>query len=115
MNDLLTGNEPPVNLAQQIACVRREIAMRENVYKRRVADGKMTQAKADGEVRAMQAVLATLQAVEDNAPTIERLKGALRQGAEFLEIDAADVAQGDEDYAADMRSTANYLRAAADA
>lgn len=61
MPDLLTGNEPPVTVAEQIAAVEREIAMRGRVYPRWVAAGKMTQAKADAEIRAMRAVLATLQ------------------------------------------------------
>jgi hypothetical protein len=34
--------------------------MRERVYPRRVADGKMTQALADDELAAMRAVLQTL-------------------------------------------------------
>lgn len=63
MADLLTGNEPPVTVAEMIAAVEREIAMRGRVYPRRVADGKMTQAKADAEVRAMRAVLATLKGI----------------------------------------------------
>lgn len=63
MADLLTGHEPPVTVAEMVACVEREIAMRGRVYPRRVADGKMTQAKADAEVRAMRAVLATLKGI----------------------------------------------------
>lgn len=50
-----------VPLAAQIACVERELGMRRSVYPRRVADGKMRQAQADQEVRAMEAVLETLQ------------------------------------------------------
>ena len=52
------------NLAQQIACVKREIAMRERVYPRRVADGKMKQQDADREIEAMRAVLETVEKVE---------------------------------------------------
>lgn len=52
------------NLAQQIACVKREIAMRERVYSRRVADGKMKQQDADREIEAMRAVLETVEKVE---------------------------------------------------
>lgn len=50
-----------IPLEDQIACVEREIRMRERVYPRRVADGKMQQHTADRELLAMQAVLATLQ------------------------------------------------------
>lgn len=52
-----------MTLADQIAAVKREIAMRRNVYPRRVAEGRMTQAKADHEVAAMLAVLATLEGI----------------------------------------------------
>lgn len=52
------------NLAQQIACVKREIAMRERIYSRRVADGKMKQQDADREIEAMRAVLETVEKVE---------------------------------------------------
>jgi hypothetical protein len=59
------------NLTDQVACVRREIAMRESVYARRVADGKMRQVTADRELETMRAVLNTLLSIkpegEDNA------------------------------------------------
>lgn len=48
---------------EQIKCVRREIAMRERVYPRWVKDGRMTQQKADSELRLMKQVLATLETV----------------------------------------------------
>lgn len=53
-----------VALADQIACVRRELAMRQRVYPRWVSAGKMTQADSDREIQAMIAVLATLQGVQ---------------------------------------------------
>jgi hypothetical protein len=53
-----------VPIERQVACVERELRFRERVYARRVADRKMTQAKADDELEAMRAVLATLQSVE---------------------------------------------------
>lgn len=53
-----------VALADQIACVRRELAMRQRVYPRWVSAGKMTQADSDREITAMIAVLATLQEVQ---------------------------------------------------
>ena len=49
-----------VSLEVQLACVRREISMRERVYPRWVATEKMTQKKADEEIAAMRAVLETL-------------------------------------------------------
>ena len=53
-----------VALADQIACVRRELAMRQRVYPRWVYAGKMTQADSDREITTMIAVLATLQEVQ---------------------------------------------------
>lgn len=46
---------------EQIKCVEREISMRQRVYPRWVANEKMTQAKADYEIRVMKEVLATLE------------------------------------------------------
>lgn len=50
-----------IDIAAQIRCVEREIAQRKRVYARLLAEGKMKQEKADYEVSAMEAVLATLQ------------------------------------------------------
>lgn len=49
-----------IPLSEQLKCVRREIAMRERVYPRWVADRKMTQTKADAEIAAMKEVANTL-------------------------------------------------------
>lgn len=46
--------------ADQVACVERELTMRKRVYPRWTAEGKMTKAKADAEIRTMTAVLETL-------------------------------------------------------
>jgi hypothetical protein len=43
----------------------RELGYRRHVYERRVAEGKMSQKKADEEIQAMEAVLATLQGLEE--------------------------------------------------
>jgi hypothetical protein len=53
-----------VSLTEQVAAVEREIKMRQRVYPRWVEGGRMTQQKADAEIRAMEAVLATVQAAE---------------------------------------------------
>ena len=42
---------------EKIAELTREIAMREQVYPRRVAEKKMTQAKADRQIAVMRAIL----------------------------------------------------------
>lgn len=44
----------------QIACVKREIAMRERVYPKWVLSGSMKAEAADHEVRCLKAVLGTL-------------------------------------------------------
>lgn len=50
-------------LVDMIACARREVAMREHVYPRRVGDGKMKQAAADRELETMRAILAKLESL----------------------------------------------------
>lgn len=50
-----------VPLADQIAAVRREIALRRRVYPKWVEAGRMKAEAADREIAAMQAVLDTLQ------------------------------------------------------
>ncbi len=52
------------DLDQQIECVSREIGMRARVYGGWVRAGRMSQAKADHEIAAMQAVLTTLQSLK---------------------------------------------------
>lgn len=53
-----------IPIAEQIACVRREIRQRERVYARLVENGRMHRDAADREIAAMIAVLATLQDVQ---------------------------------------------------
>ena len=52
-----------IPLEQQIAEVRREIALRQHVYPKFVTKGTLSQAQADKQQRAMIAVLATLQGI----------------------------------------------------
>lgn len=51
-----------VSLPRQIQCIQRELSFRRRVYPRWVAEGKMTQAKADEEIAVMEAVIQTLEA-----------------------------------------------------
>lgn len=53
-------------LAEEIACVGREIALREAVYPRQVASGRMKRSTADRELAAMRAVLKRLEALRDH-------------------------------------------------
>jgi hypothetical protein len=48
-------------IQQQVACLEREVRMRERVYPRWVQAGKMTQPKADAETETMRAALETLR------------------------------------------------------
>lgn len=53
-----------IPLADQITCVKREIAMRQRVYPRWTGAGRMTEANADLEIARMKAVLETLEALQ---------------------------------------------------
>jgi len=55
-------------LAEQIAAVRREIAMRESLYPKWVSHGRMSQAEATDGVRVMRAVLDTLKGLAAEEP-----------------------------------------------
>lgn len=52
-----------ISVKDQITCVRRELAMRRNVYPKWVASGRMKQSEADKELAAMQAVHDSLMAI----------------------------------------------------
>lgn len=54
-----------ITLADQIACVKREIAMRKSVYPKWVRLGKMTEEKAAREIEVMQSVLDTLIGIQE--------------------------------------------------
>jgi hypothetical protein len=53
----------PVSIDDQRAAVKREIAFRERLYPRWIEKGRMTQEKADHELRVMRAVLQTLERI----------------------------------------------------
>ncbi|HYJ44041.1 MAG TPA: hypothetical protein VEW06_06255 [Xanthobacteraceae bacterium] len=55
----------PPSVDDMIACVKREIAMRERVYPRRIAAGHMGQELAWREIATMRAVLQTLLDLRD--------------------------------------------------
>lgn len=50
-------------LSDQIACVKREIGLRERVYPRWIEKKRMSQQKADHEMEAMRAVLVSLEEI----------------------------------------------------
>lgn len=53
-----------ITLEQQIACARREVAMRRNVYPKWVKSGRMKQEQADHEIAVMDAIVFTLRQLE---------------------------------------------------
>lgn len=59
-------NADAFTLEQQIACLKREIAMREACYPKWVASKKLLQSKADHELGAMKAALRTLISLQEN-------------------------------------------------
>lgn len=59
-----------IGIDEQIRAVQREIAMRGNVFGKRVAAGRMTRAEADKEIANMQAVLETLERVKQSEQLI---------------------------------------------
>lgn len=63
MTDLFPAE---TGLAAQIACVKREIAMRRRVYPRWIETGRMTASAVQREIATMWAVLATLEKVAAN-------------------------------------------------
>jgi hypothetical protein len=62
-----------MSLQTQISCVRREIAIRKNVYPKWVATGKMRQGEADFEIAAMTEVLETLMKLNEERGLNERV------------------------------------------
>ncbi len=56
-----------VPLADQIACARRELALRRSVYPKWVRAGRMKQEEADREIVRMEAIVATLSAMAEEA------------------------------------------------
>lgn len=61
MADLFSASPAAVPLERQIKAVERELAMRRRVYPSWVARSRMSEANADEEIAAMEAVLATLK------------------------------------------------------
>ena len=58
-------------LEQQITCLKREIAMRKNVYPKWVASKRMKQEDADREIAAMTGALHTIMWVKSSTPDFE--------------------------------------------
>lgn len=60
-----------ITLEQQIAAMRRELAMRRNVYKRRVMEGRMTVTEAVKEFGNALAIIKSLEHTKDGHLAVE--------------------------------------------
>lgn len=60
MIDVMDEDLSDVTTADMVACIKRELAMRENVYPKWVRSGRMKASDADREVRRMRGVLKRL-------------------------------------------------------
>ena len=58
---------------QKMQCVQRELGYRRFVYAKRVADGKMKQAKADEEIALMEEISAEYGAAAEQDDKAKRL------------------------------------------
>lgn len=58
---------PDIPLEVQLGCARRELALRGQCYPRWVASGKMPALKAEQELQAMEAIVATLTRLHEAA------------------------------------------------
>ncbi len=54
-----------ITLQEQIACIKRELALRRRVYPRRIQAGRMTAAQAESELARMEAVLQSLRRIAE--------------------------------------------------
>lgn len=59
-----------ISIIGQIAEAERELAMRHEVYPRRVANRQMRQGEADMLIARQEAIIKTLKWVQDNEPEI---------------------------------------------
>jgi hypothetical protein len=64
----MAGGESGYTIEQQMACVKREIAMRKNVYPKWVMSGRMKPEAADHEINCLIAVLRSLETLVDDVP-----------------------------------------------
>ncbi len=62
------------SLPDQLACARRELAMRQNVYPKWVKDSRMTQDKSNSEIDGMQSIIQTLEKLQMLAEVSEEMK-----------------------------------------
>jgi len=57
-----------ISLEDQIKAMHRELALRKNTYRKRVADGRMSKTEAIAEYSRALAVVKTLRAIAEHRP-----------------------------------------------
>ena len=67
----------PISIQEQIAEVKRELSLRERVYPRLIAGGKITAQIAERNTARLIAVLRTLELVERHEPMPRAMAGTL--------------------------------------
>lgn len=65
---MATSKGEPVPLEKQIACAKRELAIRKSVYPTWVAGKRMNVFKAEEEIAAMKAIVETLDELQRSRP-----------------------------------------------
>ena len=70
------GEQAKPSASEQLACARRELALRQSTYPKLVAAGRMTAEKAAKETAAMAAIVETL----DRCLLLEQVSEEIRNG-----------------------------------
>ena len=70
------GEQAKPSASEQLACARRELALRQSTYPKHVAAGRMTAEKAAKETAAMAAIVETL----DRCLLLEQVSEEIRNG-----------------------------------
>lgn len=73
MSDLFPNSPREVTLADQVAAAERELKMRQGVYPRRIAEGKMSASFADHQLACMEAIVATLKQCKERGEIATRI------------------------------------------
>jgi hypothetical protein len=60
----VNDQRPKVTISEMVACAKREVSMREAVFPRRVATGKMSSEKAERETLLMEAIVQLLEGIQ---------------------------------------------------
>lgn len=68
-------------LTEQLACVRRELALRKNVYPGWVRNGRMTRDKAHHEIECMASVVETIEKMKNLEEVSNEIKADIARGA----------------------------------